>query len=242
MRRLLRALLVLLVLAILLGAAGVVAEWLLRREVAARVQAQVEQALTEATDDGAGFATVRTEVEGYALPALVGGRLDTVRVRAQDGVVRGIPVDVLEIDATGVATDGTTAERFDVRVTADAAGAVATLVDQEVAETTRAVADDRMEVTAPVELPLLEAPLELTVQVQVTVVDGGLLVEPVSVSAAGLDVDVSTFDQLPRGRVTADDLPPGLHITDVRVEGGDNPVLRLTGECEGGCSLQVPAR
>lgn len=240
MSRPVRVLLVLLVLVLVVAGAVLVAEVLLHREVEQRVQAQVEQALADATDDGEGFARVRTEVAGYALVALATDRLEQVRVRAEDGVVRGIPVRTLEVDADGLATDGSTAEELDVRVTADAAGAVAVLVDPAVAETARAVSDDRLEVTVPVELPLLAEPLQLQVQVQVSVTeDGGVLAEPVSVSAAGLDLDVSDVEQLPRGEVGADDLPAGLRVTDVLVEGGDEPVLRATGVCAGGCSLAL---
>lgn len=235
-----RVLLVLMVLVGLVAGAVVVAELLVRREVQARVQGQVEQALADATDDGEGFGSVRTEVDGYALVALARGRLEEVRVRAEDGVVRGIPVRSLEVDAEGLDTDGSTADRLDVRVAADAAGALGTVVDPAVAESARSVAEDRLELTLPVDVPLLGEPLELQVEVELSVVgEGGVLAEPVSVSAAGLDLDVSEIEQLPRGEVGVDDLPAGLRVTDVRVEGGDDPVLRLTGVCDGGCSLQL---
>lgn len=240
MSRPVRVLLVLLVLVLVVAGAVVVAELVLRQEVEERVQAEVEQVLADATDDGEGFARVDTEVDGYALLALATERLERVSVRAEDGVVRGVPLRTLEVDADGLATDGSTAESLDVRVVADAVGAVATLVDPAVAETARAVADDRLELTFPVELPLLSEPLEIQVQVQVsTTGEGGVVAEPVSVSAAGLDLDVSDVEQLPRGEVGPDDLPAGLRVTEVLVEGGDEPVVRATGVCDGGCSLTL---
>lgn len=109
----------------LLVGIGAGAEWLARGQVEAVVRGVVQAELRQASDDGQGFDRVDVDVQGWALVGLLTGRLDGVRVRAEDGVVRGIPVDSLDLLARGVADGGREVESLSATLRADGAGAVA---------------------------------------------------------------------------------------------------------------------
>lgn len=241
MRRVLvRILVVLLVLAVLLGLAVLLAERLVSQQVDEQVQAQIEKSLSALTDDGEGFATVTTDVQGLALVGLARGSFDTVEVDAADGVVQGVQVESLDLTATGVSSDGSSAQTVEVRVVADPGAALAAIAGPEVADSATVVAEDRLQVTVGIPLPLLPDPVDLLVLIAVSVQpDGGLVVEPVEVSAAGLDLDVSELDQLPRQRIGPEQLPLGLRFTEVVLSGAGEPVVEVSARCDGGCSLRA---
>lgn len=253
-----RALVVLLVLLVLAGVVVVVAELLARRQVEADVERLVERELARATEDGEPFASVETTVEGWALPALVRGELDAVLVDARDGTVEGVPVRSLDVRAGGVAVDGSSAERLEAVVVADAARAlVSQLDDEELAEavvsSATAVPPDRLRAGLPFQVPVLGS-VTVDVEVVVRAADGGLVVEPASARVAGLDLDLTRLDleeldleQLDPDQAAllggwslpADRLPAGLRVDDVVVEDEDGAaVVRVTATCASGCPLQ----
>ncbi|MGJ7441193.1 hypothetical protein [Aquipuribacter sp. MA13-6] len=237
----LRSLAALLVVLVLLGGVALGAEWFARGQVEAVVAEQVERQLRQASDDGAGFGDVTADVEGLALVALVTGRFEGIRVTASDGVVEGVPVEGLLLDATGVSTNGRSVRGLDATLRLDAATAVASQLDPALAEAVTgsavAVPPDRVRVSAPYELPLLgEVPVE--VEVLVRVGDGGLVVEPVSAVAAGLDVDLTGTDLLPSYGIAADQLPVGLRVDTVEVvDDAGRPVVVAQLSCATGCSF-----
>lgn len=246
MRLLVRTVVVLLALAAMLGVVAVLGERFVRDEVEAVVTEAVAQQLRQATDDGAGFGTVDAELEGYALVGLFTGSFDVVDVRARDGVVEGVPVDDLQVRASGVSSDGQTVQGLDVTVRADAARAVAAQLDpalvEAVVDSAVAVPPDRVRVSAPFAVPPL-GDLPVEVQLQVRAADGGLVVEPVRADVLGLDLDLAQLDLtgrdlVPSYGIAASDLPAGLLVDSVRVlDEAGAAVVVVDLSCTSGCSL-----
>lgn len=237
----LRSLAALLVLVVLLGGLALGAEWFARTQVETVVADVVERRLDQAADDGAGFGDVSAEVDGLALVALVTGQFDAIRVTASDGVVQGVPVESLRMDARDVAGNGRSVRSLDATLRLDAAAAVASQLDPALADAVAAsavaVPPDRVRVSAPYELPVLgEVPVD--VEVLVRAGDGGLVVEPVAAVAAGLDVDLTGTDLLPSYGIAADQLPAGLRVDTVEVvDDAGRPVVVAQLSCASGCSF-----
>lgn len=241
MKVLVRLVVVVLVLAVLVGVAAFVAEGFVRAQVEQAVTDGVERELAQRTDDGGEFASVESRLQGSALLGLVRGEFDEVRVDASDGVVEGVPIDELTVQASGVSPDGGSVDALTATLRADAAGVLASQLDPELADTvvesTVAVPPDRVRVVAPLELPILgEVPVD--VEVEVRAAAGGVVIEPVAAVAGGFDLDITQLDALPSYGFAADELPGGLRVDTVEVVDDDGrAVLVADLSCPTGCAL-----
>lgn len=241
MRFLVRTLVVLLVLAALVGVLAVVGERFARQQVEAAVTDAVERELREITTGDEGFASVETTLRGWALVGIATGRFDQVEVLARDGVIEEVPVDEVRVVATGVSSDGRSTETLRATIRAEAGPAIAAELEPEQAglvESVVAVPPDRVRLTSPFELPLVGR-VPVDVEVLFREADGGVVVEPVTALAAGLEVDLTQVDLLPSHGIAADELPAGLRVDSVEVvdESGTAVVVSEL-SCTGGCALR----
>lgn len=214
MKRLLRVLVVLVVVALVLVAGDRVAV----RYAEGRAAQEVEAAGTDVSG-------VDVDITGFPfLTQLVAGELTHVTGTMERGTFSGYEVSDVHVDARGVGT----ADPYPLTTgTADGLLSLASL-EQAVEKATGldvtvGAGDSTLTVTATVPTALLD--VELTARVEPSVVDATTLgVEVVSVSLAGATV---TLDDLPGGlgsrlqdlRVPLT-LPQGVSLTTARVEDG----------------------
>lgn len=241
MRVVQRGIVVLLVLGVLVGVVVVAAESLLRDQAETAVSDVVGR---ELRDLGAGFASVTTDIDGSVVGGVATGSIDSVRVRASDGELAGVPVQLVEVTALGLSPDGRRADSLRLEVRLDAGRAVASRFDPAVAEqvsgSARLAGEDTVTVTVPVPAGELvgEALPGVEVDIRFRVTDGGVVAEPVAARLAGLAVD------LPTGlggaaAVQASELPAGLRVDRVEVvEEAGRPVLVAYASCTTGCALR----
>ncbi len=234
----LRSLVALLVVVGLLGGVALAAEWFARDQVEAVVTDTVARQLSQVSDDGADFADVEASVDGSVLLGLARGRFDGVTVTTGAGAVQGVPVRALAVQAEGVATDGSTAQRLTASVRAEAAGALRTQLDEELGEAvltgTSALPPDRLLVQAPFEVPVLGT-LPVEVELLLRVSDGRLVVEPVRAQAAGVEIDPDQSGTL-RTFGVDDELPEGFDVTAVEVvDEAGTAVVVADLACADGC-------
>jgi hypothetical protein len=241
MRFLVRTVVVLLVLGVLVGVLLVVGEMLARQQVEAAVTDAVERELREITTGDEDFASVETTLGGWALVGIATGRFEQVQVDARDGVIEEVPVDDVRVVATGVSSDGRSAESLQVTLRAEAGPAIAAELEPEQAvsvESVVALPPDRVRLTSPFELPLVGR-VPVDVEVLFREADGGIVVEPVAAQAAGIEVDLTRVDLLPSHGIAADELPAGLRVEGVEVvdESGTAVVVSEL-SCTAGCTLR----
>jgi hypothetical protein len=240
-RFLARTVVVLLVLGVLLGVVAVVGEQLVRGQVEAAVTDVVERELREVTDGDRGFGSVDTELEGYALVGIATGRFEGVRVQARDAVIEEVPVDVVDVVATGVSSDGRSVETLRVTLRAEAGPAIAAELQPEQAarvESVVAVPPDRVRLTSPFELPLLGS-VAVDVEVLFREADGGVVVEPVTAEVGGVQVDLAQVPLLPSHGIAKDELPAGLRVDTIEVVDEAGTAVVVTDlSCPGACVLR----
>ena len=215
----LRVLGILLVLAALAGAA----ELALRLIVPGIVANSVRESFGLTADH-----PVEVSVEGSALLSAFAGNVGDVSIEVpQVTVLDGITVTV-SATAQGLpfaaASRPMGAATASVTIPADQLGAVIALVTSGAANT-GTVSSDELQIGRDVEVLGVSVPLQ--VSLAVTVDAGDLLVEPTSVSAAGVDVTAgqirqfagSSLDRVlqPHSVCVRDQLPAGVTLTEVRL-------------------------
>lgn len=191
------------------------------------------------------------DVSGILLPQLVRGRLDQVHL-ASDSVELGGITGAVEVSATDVVFGTGAIGAASGSVTIDEAQ-FATLVekaDLPIEEVTL----DSPDVTVGGSIDIFTMSVPLSVTVEPGAEEGELLLTPVSVSIAGMDVDLSDVaDRLggigdgltqPHRVCIADRLPAGLTLTGFEISGdlavaefdvngriGVDPTLQEPGSC-----------
>ncbi|WP_225755687.1 DUF2993 domain-containing protein [Actinotalea sp. Marseille-Q4924] len=158
------------------------------------------------------------------LTQVLAGELDQVDIAAEEAVLEGLTLQDVEVRLTGVSTDQPTTARTAELTAVAPVDRLGEVIDLPVTLTARdgsLVAEGDV-LGIPLEIVLLPtaAGREIAIEVQEISAGGG------SFDLSGIPGLEGAFDGL---AVPVDQLPEGLELTDVRVE-GDTVVLEAAGE------------
>ncbi|MGK0714729.1 LmeA family phospholipid-binding protein [Leucobacter sp. W1153] len=171
---------------------------------------------------------VEVAIEGSALLSALSGKVGDVSIEVpQVTVLEGITVTVtasaeaLPFDAAGQPLGAADAS---VTIPADQLGAVIALVTSGAADT-GTVSGDELQIGRDIEVFGVSVPLQVSLALAVD--SGNLLVEPTSVSAAGMDLTAMQIRQFagssldgvlqPHSVCVRDQLPAGVTLTEIRL-------------------------
>lgn len=234
---------------VLLAGAVVGAEFLARGLVTDTIRAEVLKALSLPDDQ-----QLEVDARGIMLPQLIGGSLDDVRL-SSDSVSFGGLTGAVDVEVKGVPLRGGPLQSATGSVRLDEAQFTALIAKADL-PMVEEIDVDAPNVTALGSFSLFGAQIPLSLTLVPGVVDGDLTVEPVSATVAGAEFDMrqlrdqfgSIADGLTETRriCIADQLPAGIRITDLDVQGDDivaylsadgeiasDPALRQNGTCPG---------
>lgn len=216
---------VLLVLAVLLAALVVAAEFIARSVVTGTVRALVVEKVGLPADQ-----PVDVELAGLVLPQLVSGRLDDVQVASDDVALGPLTGDVrvemqgVPIDGASAATGGTATVRLDEAQLRELLGRL----DGFPADGLTVAAPD---VSVSTDISVLGIPIPVGISLTPGAADGQLTLTPSAFRLAGNEVDADTLrSQLggladavleTRSVCIADQLPRALTLTSMSAQGSD---------------------
>lgn len=232
---------------VLLAGAVVGAEFLARGLVTDTIRAEVLKAMSLPDDQ-----QLEVDARGIMLPQLIGGSLDDVRLSSNSVSFAGL-TGAVDIEVKGVPLRGGPLQSATGSVRLDESQ-FTTLVAKADLPMVEKIDVDAPNVTALGSFSLFGAQIPLSLTLVPGVIDGDLTVEPVSATVAGAEFDMrqlrdqfgSIADGLTETRriCIADQLPAGIRITDLDVQGDDivaylsadgeiasDPALRANGTC-----------
>ncbi len=229
-----RRLLIAICLVLAVSAAVVWGEYAARRYLDEQAQRQIAGYLIQASGDGAGFADVRADVRGSALPELARGRLGGIDATSGSGLLAGVVLDSLTL-STGV-VDLSTRRADGVRVTATIGAPQVTAIAEQNGGLTgaalTATAPDRL--VARGQTDGQDVVVDLVVRVQ----DGAVVADAVALTVAGVAVDPAMVVQTPLLLLAAEAVPAGLSVTAVRATPeGSGAGVAVDLECPAECDL-----
>ena len=212
---------VLLIIVVLLAALVVAAELVARSVVPNTVRSLVIGELDLPADQ-----QLDVEAKGVLLPQLLAGSLDELRISSDEVTIEGV-TGAAEVTATGVPLRGGALGSAQGTVVIDQSQFAALLEGSELPITEVSLAEPDVTVRGGIPVLGREVPLALTLTPGAE--DGDLLLTPVSVTVAGNQVDVQRLAALfgsagealagPHRVCIADQLPAGITITGLRVDG-----------------------
>lgn len=217
-----RAVVVLLIVLALLAVAAVVGDGIARRAVADGAAASLRESLALPADHA-----IDVEVGGWAvLPQLLAGRLDRLDLRSSDVSFGELDGDVaatlvgVPVSGKGPVDAGTATVALD-------ADSVSRLVTEHSAVPVDAVTLNPPLVRVNATVGVLGLSIGAGVGMRLAAVDGGILLTPDDISAAGATFSVSAFRErfgaasgtllAPTSICIADSVPSGLTLTAVEV-------------------------
>jgi len=239
---------VLLILVVLLAGLAVAAEFIARSVVAGTVRTLVVQQVGLPADQ-----EVDVDVAGVVLPQLLAGRLDDVAVASDDVALGPLTGDVrvtlqgVPIRGDAAASGGTASVRLDEQ---QLRTLLSTLEDFP-ADTVEVVDPDLEFAT---ELSVFGVAIPVGVSLAPGAAEGDVTLTPTAFRLAGTEIDAETLrgqvgglaDEVVRTRslCIADQLPAGLTLTSLTVDGADvvagfdidggvvvDPALQQNGSC-----------
>ena len=234
---------------VLLAGAVVGVEFLARGLVTDTIRAEVLKAMSLPDDQ-----QLEVDARGIMLPQLIGGSLDDVRLSSDSVSFAGL-TGAVDIEVKGVPLRGGPLQSATGSVRLDESQFTALVAKADLPMVEK-IDVDAPNVTALGSFSLFGAQIPLSLTLVPGVVDGDLTVEPVSATVAGAEFDMrqlrdqfgSIADGLTETRriCIADQLPAGIRITDLDVQGDDivaylsadgeiasDPALRQNGTCPG---------
>ncbi|EYR64569.1 hypothetical protein N866_08780 [Actinotalea ferrariae CF5-4] len=207
------------VVVVVLAGGAFVADGIVRERTEARLAEDLQEQIPGL--DAPPDVTIR----GFPfLTQVAGGELDRVDIAADEAVLEGLALQDVVVRLTGVSTDQPTTARTAELSAVAPVDRLGEVVDLPVALTTRdgALLAEADVLGVPIEITLLPraAGREIAIEVQEISAGGG------SFDLSGLPGLDGAFDGL---TIPVDQLPEGLELTDVRVE-GEGVVLEAAGE------------
>ena len=212
---------VLLIVVVLLAALVVAAEFLARSILPGIVRGIVVEQLDLPADQ-----QLDVEADGVLLPQLIGGTLDELHLSTDRVTLEGL-TGAVDVTATGVSLrgDGLAAATGVVRLAEDEFPALLARTELPIEQISLAEPDATA--TGAVQVFGIDIPISLTLTPGAE--DGDVLLTPIAISVGGAQLDAEqvrdrlgaigeTITQTQRICV-ADQLPAGLTITDLRIEG-----------------------
>lgn len=209
---------------VVLGGLIVGGEFLARGIVKDTIRAEVLKALSLPADQ-----QLEVEARGIMLPQLIGGSLEDVRL-SSDSMAFGPFTAAVDVEAKGIPLRGgaMTSATGSVRLDESQFTGLLEMADLPMIDE---IDVDAPNVTAQGGFSVFGIKIPLSLTLVPGAVDGDLTIEPVSATVGGATFDMQQlrdqFGSIADGLVKthhiciADQLPAGIHITDLDVQGND---------------------